>query len=241
MHLSVIVPAFNESAGIVDTLQRLQSAVEELESENASCEIIVVDDESTDDTAELARAQGCTVVTGSHTGIGAARNTGAQASSGHYLVFVDADTAVPSNLLLKILDATRHGLVAGPVIPVYRPLRWWHGPYFAAWRAYARRHNMAQGVCQVFERSLFFHLGGYNEELRHAEDTDLHWRSVSHQQSVRAAGTVRVVPDVVVYPSMRRYEQSSFWWTVMKLNPVTTSRNLTKKTAWSEWYENPPR
>lgn len=239
---SIIVPAYNEQAVLADTLHSIQASADYLLSEaSLASEIIVVDDQSTDSTHKIARDFGCTVIKAQHRGIGAARNFGAQAASGHFLTFVDADTRVPLHLLTSILDATKEGLVAGPVTPVYTPIYWWHHPYFAAWRWYASRNNMAQGVCQFSDAELFHHVGGYDESLKHAEDTDLHRRLAAHQQSLRQGASVGPVPGVTVQPSMRRYEQSSFWWTILKLNPIVTKRNLNSQRFWSEWYVQPPR
>jgi len=70
---SVVIPAYNEEAGILDALTALQAA---LASE--SCEIIVVDDGSTDRTAELLRSVAGirTIAHTNNRGYGAALKTG---------------------------------------------------------------------------------------------------------------------------------------------------------------------
>lgn len=85
LDVSVVVPAFNRSDFIVPTLQSVQAQTLQPR------EIIVVDDGSTDDTADVAERHGATVVRRPNGGIGAARNTGIEASSGEWIALLDAD------------------------------------------------------------------------------------------------------------------------------------------------------
>lgn len=87
--ISIIVPAYNAR----EHLDRCLDAL--LASSYTSREIIVVDDGSTDDTAEMARAKGVPVLERTRqAGPGAARNEGALQAKGEILLFVDADVLV---------------------------------------------------------------------------------------------------------------------------------------------------
>ena len=89
--ISVIVPAFNEEKLIAETLRRIQAARSAFASLGWESEIVVCDNNSTDRTAELARAEGATVVFEPVNQIARARNTGASAATGDWFLFVDAD------------------------------------------------------------------------------------------------------------------------------------------------------
>ncbi len=83
--VSVIIPAKNEEDGLSKLLPRLRAAV-------PYAEIIVVDDGSTDNTADIARTNQARVLTHPYSmGNGAAIKTGARAATGELLVFLDAD------------------------------------------------------------------------------------------------------------------------------------------------------
>lgn len=88
MKLSAIVITKNEEVNIVRCLASLSFAEE----------IIVVDAESTDATAELARRQGATVFTRPWPGYGPQKNFGASHATGEWLLFVDADEVIPESL-----------------------------------------------------------------------------------------------------------------------------------------------
>jgi len=102
MKISVILPAKNEAEGLRRTLPALARAL-------PGAEIIVVDDGSTDETADVARQAGARVVSSPYSmGNGAAIKRGARAAGGEVLVFMDADgqhdpSHIPS--LLARIDA----------------------------------------------------------------------------------------------------------------------------------------
>ncbi len=113
--ISVIIPAHNEASFI----PRVVQAVLAQRSPATELEVIVVDDASTDDTAEAARAAGARVITlaGRGGNPAAARNRGAEASTGDPLVFLDADCIPRPGWLAAILAAHDRGatIVGGAI------------------------------------------------------------------------------------------------------------------------------
>jgi len=96
--LSVVIPALDEAGGIGDICQRVLATRGALAAAGvASLELIVVDDGSSDATAELAEAiDGVTVLRHvGNRGYGAAIKTGFRAARGELLAFLDADGTYP--------------------------------------------------------------------------------------------------------------------------------------------------
>src|SRR5690606_12779597 len=83
---------------------------------DASYEMIVVDDQSTDATASLARECGAVVVAVALRHIAAVRNAGAREARGALFVFLDADTRISSEVIAAMRRARAVGCVAGGAV-----------------------------------------------------------------------------------------------------------------------------
>lgn len=91
--ISVIIPALNEGRTIGQVVRLA------IQSPKVS-EVIVVDDNSSDNTAEEARCAGATVITSARLGKGSSMKDGLLIASNHYIVFLDADiTTYPPNII----------------------------------------------------------------------------------------------------------------------------------------------
>lgn len=115
IELTVIVPARNEEQCLGSCLESLVSQSEEIFALGRDWELIVVDDHSTDRTADIARGfDGVTVIEAGKleagwTGKSNAVWTAARRARGRWLLFTDADTIhEPGDLRRAIHEATRH-------------------------------------------------------------------------------------------------------------------------------------
>jgi glycosyltransferase involved in cell wall biosynthesis len=99
--VSVIIPVYNGSSTLRECLDLLFKATK-FNSADSSCECIVVDDCSTDDSAQIARRAGALVIESpTRDGPACARNLGALAASGEILLFIDADVCVHADTVLR--------------------------------------------------------------------------------------------------------------------------------------------
>jgi glycosyltransferase involved in cell wall biosynthesis/peptidoglycan/xylan/chitin deacetylase (PgdA/CDA1 family) len=92
--ISIIVPCYNQAHFLTEAIESILSQA------YPHYEIVVIDDGSTDNTAEVAgRYPGVRCVRQDNRGLAAARNTGIRKSNGDYLVFLDADDRLLPNAL----------------------------------------------------------------------------------------------------------------------------------------------
>lgn len=110
--ISTIIPAFNAERFLAEAIG---SAIQQ----SPTNEVIVVDDGSTDRTAEIAKSFPVRYFYQENAGLAAARNRGVQESRGKYLAFLDADDIwVPGKLQAQaeVLDTTDFDMVFGRVV-----------------------------------------------------------------------------------------------------------------------------
>ena len=178
--VSVIVPAYNESAGI-------EAAVRSLLASDHPVEIIVVDDGSTDGTADLVESlglPGVRVIRQENAGKPAALNTGLAAATCDLVVMVDGDTVFESGTVRTIVQPfadPRVGAVSGNAKVVNRGGllgRWQHIEYVVGFNLDRRLFDLAEcmptvpGAVGAFRRGALLDLGGVSD-VTLAEDTDL--------------------------------------------------------------------
>ncbi|PBQ32560.1 hypothetical protein CNR22_12525 [Sphingobacteriaceae bacterium] len=99
--VSIIIPCYNASSFIVDTLKSIQ------EQSYSNYEIIVVDDGSTDASKELVnefKAENLTYLFQKNKGVSAARNKGCAVASGDYYLFVDADDVLDKDFIKQRVE-----------------------------------------------------------------------------------------------------------------------------------------
>ena len=188
--VSFIIPAWNESAELAATLRSIATAAAAV-GLGESSETIVVDDDSTDATAAIARAAGATVITVSLRQIAAVRNAGAAIARGRTLVFVDADTRIAAEPLRQALEAIDAGVAGGGArVRFDRPVPWWARAILAAVMLVSRTARLATGCFVFCTREAFDIAGGFYERYYATEE-------LVFSRALRQAGDVRIVPGFV--------------------------------------------
>ena len=196
--VSVIVPAYNESAGI-------EAAIRSLVASDHPLEVIVVDDGSTDGTADLVEAlgiPGVRVIRQANAGKPVALNTGLQAAHFELIVMVDGDTVFERDavrMLVQPFADPAVGAVSGNAKVFNRGGllgRWQHIEYVIGFNLDRRLFDLAEcmptvpGAVGGFRRTALERIGGLSD-VTLAEDTDLTmalcrdgWRVVYEERAV---------------------------------------------------------
>lgn len=167
--ISIIIPALNEE-------KYLPLLLESIKSQNFyDYEIILADAGSKDKTIEIAKKYGCVITPGGLPAKG--RNEGAKIAKGELLFFLDADIILPANFFDKVLDEfNRRKLDIASFCLIPLPIRrissfalniFYNQPIILLEKILP---HAAMGI--LVKKDLFEKLGGFDEEIKLAEDMD---------------------------------------------------------------------
>ncbi|HUD05960.1 MAG TPA: glycosyltransferase [Candidatus Saccharimonadales bacterium] len=191
--ISVVIPAFNESAMLPFCLKAINQ-----QDYKGDIEVIVVDNASTDETAEIAKSFNAKVQYEPRHGVVFARRAGFKAASGGIIASTDADTIVPKNWISLIELALRDKQYSGVVgayklcnvnspskrlaqilIPFFRTIDLLLGAHFA-------------GANFAVYKKAYEGVGGFKTEFITGEDLDLSYRLRKSGYKLKVAYSIRV-------------------------------------------------
>ena len=166
---SIIIPAYNEERWLTRTLPHLKKAMETLD---VSGEVIVVDNNSTDDTARVARRHNTRIVFEPVNQISRARNTGAIIAKGRYLIFLDADTYLSPVLLKTALHHLSSGRCCGGgcLVDFDKPISPFSRKILDLWNWISATFGFAAGCFIYCLREGFEAIGGFSEKVYASEE-----------------------------------------------------------------------
>lgn len=168
VRISAVVPAWKASSTLADCLGSLEGQTSPLH------EIIVVDDDSPDDTASVAEALGARVIRlPRNMGPARARNEGVAAASGDVILFVDSDVVVPGGLVEAVRARFENPAVSAvqtlytPSCPAQGLVSRYQNFYYHHALARVREESTAIFAtwCAAVRKDLFEMLGGFNTEI----------------------------------------------------------------------------
>ena len=173
--ISLIIPAYNEERYLPKLLDSLEAPRKNYEDGGRALEVILVDNGSTDHTAEIARGRGCILAHEKKRIIGAVRNSGARKAQGEFLAFTDADNQMHPDTFNAIHDALQSPtIIAGTTGVHLERMSLGIAAAYAILVPMVWATGMDTGV--VFCRKKDFQaIHGYNEERLFAEDVQLLW------------------------------------------------------------------
>ena len=179
--LSVVIPAHNAADTLQRCLERLQRSTE------LPLECIVVDDGSTDDSAQIAAAFGATVLSaGTCQGPAAARNLGARHASGDIVFFLDADVCVALDTTARVRATFENDPTLDAMIGSYDDSpasKDFLSQYKNLMHAFVHQHGRSEAStfwsgCGAIRRAVFLRHSGFDQTYRRPaiEDIELGYR-----------------------------------------------------------------
>lgn len=242
MRISVVVPAFNEERLLAATLESVRSAARVFDG-RGGWELIVCDNNSNDRTPDIAREAGARVVFEPHNQISRARNRGAAAATGEWLVFVDADSVPTPGLFGDLKDAIDSGRCLAGGSTVAPEGSFGFRLAVRAWNALSRATHWAAGSFIFCESAAFSELGGFSEELYASEELDLFRRL---KRLARGRGKEIVIlrrhPLRTSDRKLRLYRRGELLGFLGRflLHPRRTLRNPSDCQPWYDGRRDPP-
>ncbi|QLE43398.1 glycosyltransferase [Nostoc sp. C052] len=207
--ISIIIPAINEAGNIKKAIATTQGSI--------NIEVIVVDGGSSDDTVAIAQSLNVKVISSSP-GRAVQMNAGAVAASGEILLFLHADTRLPTGFDEMIRTALQQpGTVAGAfklrIDASLLSLRW------VEWGVNVRSHfyQMPYGDQAIFLTKEIFQQIGCFPELPIMEDFEL-------MRRLKSIGHIVIIATPVV-TSARRWLQKGVFKTTL-LNQIVITAYL---------------
>ena len=235
--ISVVVPAFNEERLLGESLAHIKSAAQAFAQAGWDFELIVCDNNSTDRTAEIARAAGATVVFEPVNQIARARNSGAAAATGDWLVFVDADSHPSAELFADVAEQINRGRCLAGGSTVRMDEKFLLAGFFTwTWNWSSRLGRWLAGSFIFVEAAVFREIGGFNHELFAAEELDLSKRLKRLAgRTGRGIVILHSHPLVTSARKMRLYTARDH----LKLLACVlfSRRTLTRRESCTLWYD----
>ena len=164
---SFVIPAFNEEEFLPETLKSVNKLIA---SSPLIGDVVVVDNNSTDKTAKIAKDMGAKVVFEPVNQISKARNAGGRnCQDSDYLIFLDADSTISSEILNEILMLLESGRCCGGGVVFDMDGKF--GKFLAScWAIIAKITSLSGGACIFCLNKAFKETGGYNENIYAGED-----------------------------------------------------------------------
>jgi glycosyltransferase involved in cell wall biosynthesis len=238
LKISVVIPAFNEEKLIAASLAAVRQAMSSFSDKGWEIETIVCDNNSTDHTAELARAAGAIVVFEPVNQIARARNRGAVAASGDWLVFVDADSYPSPELFAEVAAAIESGscLFGGVTVKMQgrHPIARIGS---AIWNLISRIGKLAAGSFIFCETAAFRLIGGFDTRFFASEEIDL---SLRLKKIARATGKRAIIlhchPILTSDRKVHLYSSRELLRLLLR-SLFAPRRTLRSREACHAWYD----
>lgn len=191
--ISIVIPSYNQE-------KYLRQAIESALNQTIKCEVIVIDDGSTDNSLLIAQEYSVKLISQVNKGLASARNTGIMNATGEYILFLDADDMLMPNCAETLLNTGKEiicpslkcfGVSQETIILMDNP------------RLEDFRSGNRVGYCGLIKKSILQEIGGYSPRMLHGYE-DLHlWMNLLHKGY-----------EIHTYPEplwMYRTKEQSMW------------------------------
>ncbi len=238
VRVSIIVPAFNEELLLAASLAEINKAASVVANRGWDCELIVCDNNSSDRTAAIARASGAMVVFEPFNQIGRARNTGAAAATGDWLLFIDADSHPSPDLMAEVAAVIESGRVLAGGVTIRMDNESLVARFITSlWNLISRSRKLVAGSFIFVEAAAFRSVGGFSHDWFAGEELELCRRlKMAARKTKRRIVILHRHP---IHTSGRKIELYTPWEMLRLIAGVVMSggRSLRSRETTQLWYD----
>jgi len=195
--IDIVVPSYNQEAYLAE-------AIESALSQTVKCNVVVVDDGSTDKSLEIAQRYPVKVVSQVNKGLSSARNTGIMHSTSDYVLFLDADDVLLPTCVAEILKVAKE-TNADVISPSFKTFGTSNEEVILMKDPKIEDFEIGNrvGYCSAIKRSVLLDVGGYSPRMVHGYE-DLHlWFNL-----LTLGKSIVTIPEVLW---MYRTKEKSMW------------------------------
>ncbi len=240
VQVSILIPAYNEANYLPKTLEAVHASRAAFDQAGWTSEVIVCDNNSIDNTAEVAKINGARVVFEPFNQIAASRNAAARIARGDWLVFVDADTRVSLPLFRDMMRAmVRDDCLGGGCPVVFDSGPWLARQTVIIWNVTGRIMRWAAGSFLFCRASAFHELDGFSQDYFAAEEVEYCIRL--NRLGQRLAKRMIILNEPVM--SSGRKVRALYTWENLRhgLNTIATSGDTLKQRGNCMYWYDPVR
>lgn len=234
MKVSIVVIAYNIA-------RRVDSCLNSVLNQNfADYEVVVVDDGSTDNTAEKVKRYPVRLIRQTNQGVAGARNAGARVSIGDVIVFLDGDCVVLNDFIEKMVEPFQNpkiGMTQGYIDianseSLVARLIFIKARYLFQNLEYL---DFAWGGCIALRSGLFRQLGGFSTRWRYSEDKELSRQMLKQGHAIYLVKEARFLHPFVesLFKHLSRHAKTA---REMTRWVISTKRYTTQHTNLAEYF-----
>lgn len=238
MKISVVIPVYNEEK----TLPVLLKSLKQQDLPSKDFEVIIVDNRSSDNTSQVAKAYGARIIYEPKPGIIYARSCGVKAAKGQIIVGTDADCKLPKDFLSSIYqEFSKNPKLYGLCGSVRLPEAWFINTMATVLSFYAHFNSKVFKTTQTswalnlsFRKKAYLKVGGYTifPELVEKGIIDGSDECNLVNKFVEAGGYVKFNKNIALTASARRFKgRLLYWFFAEYLLGYIINRNLYRLTG----------